>query len=364
MTDGTSIPAGWYRDPLGALQLRWWDSASWTEHVSALDSSPTPLNDTISEEQFNVSAPATAADPEVLIIHPAARKSARDHANASASMASAMPAMGGTTTTATATAPVPVAASATVAAAASPADEPTRATAHILNVTPIDDDNTRADAASGASAAGKRRTGPASSVDIALPAATWNALNRAITEAVHSAAEPLVELRFADAPTLVIDPRGGVYWWAQPLEKLSATNTDGDVETVARPLAIHHSEAGRDWEPLIWLIGTQAQPESFDPLSLSGARFKLRRWPNLTTLTHTTDQMSMTAMLGAAYLTITELASLAHVPEDEARRLVSTFELMGLLTHTVDTTADVIRMPEPEASKEGIFSRLKARFSR
>ncbi|MBH0116961.1 DUF2510 domain-containing protein [Salinibacterium sp. NG253] len=361
MTDGTSIPAGWYRDPLGALQLRWWDATAWTEHVSALDSEPTPLNVTVDEEQFNVSAPATAADPDVLIIHPAPRKSARDHANASASMDSAMPAMAGTTTTTTATAPVPFSAASTTEANAA---GPQRATAQILNVTPIDDDNTPADAASGARAAGKRRTGPASSVDIVLPAATWNALNRAITEAVHSAAEPLVELRFADAPTLVIDPRGGVYWWAQPLEKLSETTTDGDVETVARPLAIHHDEAGRDWEPLIWLIGTQAQPESFDPLSLSGARFKLRRWPNLTTLTHTTDQMSMTAMLGAAYLTITELASLAHVPEDEARRLVSTFELMGLLTHTVDTTADVIRMPEPEASKEGIFSRLKARFSR
>ncbi|MBH0130524.1 DUF2510 domain-containing protein [Salinibacterium sp. NK8237] len=346
MTDGTSIPAGWYRDPLGGLQLRWWDSTAWTEHVSALDSTPTPPNVTIDEEQFNVSAPATATDPDVLVIHPAPRKSARDHANASASTAPSMPAMARTASTVTATA-APSA--------------PRRATAQILDVTPIEDDNNRADAASSATSPGKRRKG---SVDIALPAATWNALNRAITEAVHSSTDPLVELRFADAPTLVIDPRGGVYWWAQPLEKLSETTTDGDVETVTRTLAIHHSEAGRDWEPLIWLIGTQAQPESFDPLSLSGARFKLRRWPNLTTLTHTTDQMSMTAMLGAAYLTITELASLAHVPEDEARRLVSTFELMGLLTHTVDTTADVIRLPETEASKEGIFSRLKARFRR
>ncbi len=28
------VPAGWYPDPLGLPQLRWWDNHSWTEHVS------------------------------------------------------------------------------------------------------------------------------------------------------------------------------------------------------------------------------------------------------------------------------------------------------------------------------------------
>jgi hypothetical protein len=26
-------PAGWYRDPLGLAQLRWWDGLSWTDHT-------------------------------------------------------------------------------------------------------------------------------------------------------------------------------------------------------------------------------------------------------------------------------------------------------------------------------------------
>ncbi|MBV1893538.1 MAG: DUF2510 domain-containing protein [Ilumatobacteraceae bacterium] len=29
-----AVPAGWYADPSGRFELRYWDGASWTEHVS------------------------------------------------------------------------------------------------------------------------------------------------------------------------------------------------------------------------------------------------------------------------------------------------------------------------------------------
>lgn len=32
--DDARVPAGWYPDPLGLPQLRWWDNHSWTEHTS------------------------------------------------------------------------------------------------------------------------------------------------------------------------------------------------------------------------------------------------------------------------------------------------------------------------------------------
>jgi hypothetical protein len=32
--NGFGVPAGWYPDPLGLPQLRWWDSQAWTEHTS------------------------------------------------------------------------------------------------------------------------------------------------------------------------------------------------------------------------------------------------------------------------------------------------------------------------------------------
>jgi hypothetical protein len=28
------VPAGWYADPAGRFELRYWDGGSWTEHVS------------------------------------------------------------------------------------------------------------------------------------------------------------------------------------------------------------------------------------------------------------------------------------------------------------------------------------------
>lgn len=37
-----SIPAGWYPDPTGAAQLRWWDGETWTEEVSALVNAAVP----------------------------------------------------------------------------------------------------------------------------------------------------------------------------------------------------------------------------------------------------------------------------------------------------------------------------------
>jgi hypothetical protein len=33
--DGKGVPPGWYVDPAGGWNLRWWDGARWTEHVAA-----------------------------------------------------------------------------------------------------------------------------------------------------------------------------------------------------------------------------------------------------------------------------------------------------------------------------------------
>jgi hypothetical protein len=38
-----NIPAGWYPDPMGLPQRRWWDSSSWTQHVTPEhDDAPLP----------------------------------------------------------------------------------------------------------------------------------------------------------------------------------------------------------------------------------------------------------------------------------------------------------------------------------
>jgi hypothetical protein len=37
-----NIPAGWYPDPMGLPQRRWWDSSSWTQHVTPQHDAPHP----------------------------------------------------------------------------------------------------------------------------------------------------------------------------------------------------------------------------------------------------------------------------------------------------------------------------------
>jgi len=33
-TPTPAVPAGWYADPAGRFDLRYWDGGTWTEHVS------------------------------------------------------------------------------------------------------------------------------------------------------------------------------------------------------------------------------------------------------------------------------------------------------------------------------------------
>lgn len=38
----SAIPAGWYPDPLGGAQRRWWDSRSWTQYVQPVPATKRP----------------------------------------------------------------------------------------------------------------------------------------------------------------------------------------------------------------------------------------------------------------------------------------------------------------------------------
>jgi Protein of unknown function (DUF2510) len=57
-----SAPAGWYPDPLGLPQLRWWNNHGWTEQVSAARPPVLVQNTTLAW-----------ADDEPVTVEPAAR---------------------------------------------------------------------------------------------------------------------------------------------------------------------------------------------------------------------------------------------------------------------------------------------------
>lgn len=71
MTTDTSVSAGWYRDPAGRYQERWWNGATWTGHVrgpltlstASLVPSQTSRPDEPPTDPVGVPLPMTSAPP-------------------------------------------------------------------------------------------------------------------------------------------------------------------------------------------------------------------------------------------------------------------------------------------------------------
>lgn len=49
MSDGASVPPGWYDDPAGSAAQRWWGGSEWTEHLRAREPESAPSNPYASE---------------------------------------------------------------------------------------------------------------------------------------------------------------------------------------------------------------------------------------------------------------------------------------------------------------------------
>lgn len=72
MTEGgVRVPAGWYPDPLGLPQLRWWDNHAWTEYTS--DARQPMVAETVTQQ-----ARLTYAEPEDAVDDGATRRELRE----------------------------------------------------------------------------------------------------------------------------------------------------------------------------------------------------------------------------------------------------------------------------------------------
>jgi hypothetical protein len=123
---------------------------------------------------------------------------------------------------------------------------------------------------------------------------------------------------------------------------------------------------GRSLDSLLWLIGYHAFGDEPAPWLVDEHRYRLRRWPSLSELSVSLDQVRMTAMLGNAFATSAELAAAAHTPPADARRLVNGFSTVGILRKTasapplVETTRDA----DAGSPATGLFARLRERWGR
>lgn len=87
--------------------------------------------------------------------------------------------------------------------------------------------------------------------------------------------------------------------------------------------------AWRSMDPLLWQIGRLAFGGERAGWMRPGDRYALERWPNLTEIPHTADEIRMIATLANGFLTAGELALLTGVDEPTAQRLLNTLSLMG-----------------------------------
>lgn len=102
MTTDTSVQAGWYRDPAGRYQERWWNGASWTGHVrgqlalseASFVRSPASGSDEPPTDPVGVPLPMTSAPP---VDRPAPSPANASRAAASAPRAAASPLLRWTT---------------------------------------------------------------------------------------------------------------------------------------------------------------------------------------------------------------------------------------------------------------------------
>lgn len=205
---------------------------------------------------------------------------------------------------------------------------------------------------------------------ITVPSFGWTGVAMALHRLQQQPTSSIVTVRVPGHLPLTIDVEAHAYWWDTPLADFPTEPCEVEVVTTAKDPAQEASRApGGDLDALLWLIGNHSFLGELAWWLQRHDRYRLVRWPNLTTLSHTPDQMRMTAMLGYTFLPVEELANASDAEPAEARRLVNAFSLMRLLRSETPAVADTATAQEPSPApatalprRGGPFRRLRDRL--
>lgn len=216
---------------------------------------------------------------------------------------------------------------------------------------------------------------------VGLPRFGWTRVAMALRP-MWDADEDLLRVEVAGHEPLVIDVSMNAYWWPTPLEQMPADPEDLRIGREPKGVESPATNApGNDLDGLLWRIGLGSFPGELAWWLQRDDRYRLVRWPNLTMLPHTPDQVRMTSLLGMATMSVDELAERANVEPAEARRLVNAFSLMRILRSespevsfappTFDRTVHAARVAQESAAttpvstpapRTGLFRRLRDRL--
>ena len=265
--DERQTPAGWYPDPLGLPQLRWWDGQGWAEHTSE---ARRPLREQQARTIF--AEPEQPVFEEPLVDEPVAEPEAP---------------------TADAGEPV-VPSTPKPTAPAGPAALPAGADESVQGwsgaaLTIISMRNAGVPTILDVEVAGH----PSLAIDLRHNAFHWQlGLDRFPAEPAAVA----VSVRIADATT------------PAPFD-LPGTSLDG----------------------LLWKMGFAAFPDQLAPWLQPGQAYRMTRWPQLEGFEPETDPLRQAAMLSNGIFTIEQLANFTGRSIEPTRTLINALSLMGVL---------------------------------
>jgi len=201
----------------------------------------------------------------------------------------------------------------------------------------------------------------------------WRKVAAAIDSMRRLSMPMLLTVVSSRMPPLWIDLSTGRYHWEPPLSALP--ESPGEVTVYSQPIEAGNPPypwvAWQPMDPLLWEIGRRAFRDHRAEWMRKGDRYALQRWPNLTEIAHTPEEIRMIATLANGFLTAQELGLLAGADEATARRVLDRLSLMGAIKTASGPVAPptvvggedtAVPGAKDRAQGAGLFARLRDRF--
>ena len=201
----------------------------------------------------------------------------------------------------------------------------------------------------------------------------WRKVAVAVDSMRRLSAPVLLTVVASQLAPLWIDLSTGRYFWEPQLTELP--DSPGEVTIYSQPIEADNPPypwvAWRSMDPLLWEIGRRAFRDRRADWMRAGDRYALQRWPNLTEISHTPEEIRMIATLANGFLTAQELGLLAGADEATALRVLDVLSLMGAIKTSTEPAApaptaageeSARRDPQDRAQGAGLFARLRDRF--
>ena len=193
----------------------------------------------------------------------------------------------------------------------------------------------------------------------------WDDAALALHSIQQMNAPMLIMLEPEGCPPVYIDLPRRAFHWRSPMEDfpLEPTSVRIATEAVAVDAPTRFRSAGRSLDKLLWAIGQSAFQGNPAPWLRPGERYRLTSWPNFTELNHTFDHMRMTAHIGNAPLSASELAAAATSDPTAVQRMINAYSLLGILKASEGSPSTTATVVQDQTKRTGGFlSRLRSRW--